>query len=142
MGYTHYWRPETQIDEKTFEIISGSARKVLDVARTELKIRLAYDFDKPAKDPVFTNELIRFNGTGNEGHETFYISREDTGFSFCKTARKPYDIVAVAVLCLADYYSEGRFAVGSDGGIDDWKDGLSLARHIEPSCTLPNGVRE
>ena len=42
------------------------------------------------KDEIVFNS----NSIGNLDHETFYISKKNDqkSFSFCKTARKPYDL--------------------------------------------------
>lgn len=77
---------------------------------------------------------------GEAGHETFYLEPGQTGFTSCKTAQKPYDVAVVAILCLAEFYSEGTYGVQSDGGPADWEEGLALARQIEPKCPLPDGV--
>jgi hypothetical protein len=64
------------------------------------------------------------------------------GWAFCKTAYKPYDKVVVACLCyLAD---AGVLTASSDGGPEDWTDGLELARSAlqRPTLQIPEGVKE
>ena len=40
-----------------------------------------------------TLDVIAINGDGEKGldHETLFFDDKETGFNFCKTARKPYD---------------------------------------------------
>ena len=67
--------------------------------------------------------MIRFNGIGEAGHETFLFHNRkkqdpegygDPCFAFCKTARKPYDIVVCEVLLVLKRYMP-NLEVGSDG---------------------------
>jgi hypothetical protein len=77
--------------------------------------------------PVVANEkMIRFNGIRDDGHETFVFFNKkvqcaearkwgsNTGFAFCKTARKPYDIVVCEVLLVLKRFMP-NLDVGSDG---------------------------
>ena len=101
---------------------------------------IVYEFDEP-KDPIFTNDTVRFNGKGNEGHETFYIHKhfsshypqfDDSGkaYAFCKTAYKPYDVAVCACLIIFKYWFPNNIDVASDGNIEDWKNGLDVVRDI------------
>ena len=81
-----------------------------------------------------TDEEIRFNGReeGDRGHETFslqrksdkrledYASRLDRKyiFDFCKTARKPYDIVVCCLLVILKHRLGNMIEISSDG--KDW----------------------
>lgn len=81
-------------------------------------------------------DTIWFNGVDEEGHEDFVICFEsparDEGFSFCKTAQKPYDAVVVAALIAANICSDGRLVISSDGDLEDWQDGLALFEECYP----------
>ena len=90
-------------------------------------------------------ERINFNGKGKDCHETFYITRtaeetgqEDKSFSFCKTARKPYDKYVVACLLLAKYhFAHDDFTIRSDAYVDNWKEGLDLLNnHFPYGCSF------
>ena len=86
-----------------------------------------------------TDEEIRFNGReeGDRGHETFslqrksdkrledYASRLDRKyiFDFCKTARKPYDIVVCCLLVILKHRLGNMIEIGSDGR-DGTNDGV------------------
>ena len=86
---------------------------------------LAGKYEKPKSKVEVSLSGIRFNGLHDESHEDFFY-REDQSFDFCKTARKDYDVVVVATLCLVAYFRLAQ--VSSDGGKEDWLLGLALAR--------------
>lgn len=141
MGYTHYVRQPKGIEPTTFARLSKEVARVASIAWSEdlSGDGIAYEYDEPEKDPVFTAEVIRFNGKGGEGHETFMLTPDASDFNFCKTAQKPYDIVVVATLCLLAHHSSG-VTVSSDGNHADWADGLALARRVLPECQIPATV--
>lgn len=71
-------------------------------------------------EPVFTKDLICFNGKGDDSHETFAIRQKgNEGYEFCKTNRKPYDLmVCISILRLKHHFPESD--ISSDGGAKDW----------------------
>ena len=104
--------------------------------------------------------MIRFNGRGNEGHETFILFKQKPKseswqrnskeyFYFCKTARKPYDVAVGLVLLRAEKNAPGVLKVSSDGDWEhDWADIQDAYRKVfedEPVCPFveetvqPNG---
>ena len=93
MGYTRYWnRTDKPLDEDFVEFCKGV---VEDCKRRGIRIRDGFG----ENEPVITTEKIWINGDAdiNSDHETFYIGSE-TGFEFCKTARKPYDYAVRKIL--------------------------------------------
>jgi len=96
MGYTNYWTP-------TKKITAGKRKKMVDF--TEKAIKLSgvkiCGLDGTGKPRVAT-ERIGFNGCEADGdeHESF-ILLADSEWAFCKTARKPYDVVVKACLMYA-----------------------------------------
>jgi hypothetical protein len=116
MGYTHYFGSDREFTASEWEKLTLATRKVLRVAQENLGIGLAADYDNNAI-PIVDDEVIWFNGYGDEGHETFAIKRSG-GRDFCKTARKPYDAPVVAVLLLADKICPA-FSWASDGDGED-----------------------
>ncbi len=94
------------------------------------------------KKPVVDDEMIHFNGVGEDGHETFVVMRaRDSDFSFCKTAQKPYDAIVTAVLCLAYTIAPGVLKISSDGRSEEWATGLALAKAAwDDSVTNPISV--
>ena len=140
MGYTHYW---------TFKPIpKGQAKQV--EANYQLALRQCsrvikkYNAQFPSGDyrrlsgysahcKVGQYGGLHFNGCKDEAHEDFTMREhytqnlEDTN-NFCKTARKPYDDVVVACICIMKHYLGDLFKVVSDGCMLDWDKGLILAR--------------
>ncbi len=108
MGYTHYWEGEAPIAKALpiiEKIVAQGARQGIPLA--------GWDGEG---EPVITAEEIRFNGVGDDAHETFAIVAGETGFAFCKTARKPYDAIVVAILiALSEVEGPSTFSWSSDG---------------------------
>ena len=157
MGYTHYWKikkPFKDIEkgEKLFKQAVEATRKCIDKVPAEIPI-IQYGFDwtkmqqvllnegkAPFKlcggdgkgEPEFTDTLVRFNGDAScdNDHETFSISIGDSGFDFCKTARKPYDVaVCIALICFSKYFGDD-FNYSSDGDISEGEEGWKMAKEI------------
>ena len=61
-------------------------------------------------------------------HETFVLKR--TCKEFCKTARKPYDVIVKAVLLLGVSLFPENFKVSSDGDYDDWHGAEKLLQDV------------
>ena len=117
MGYTNYWyrtdKPITQ------EFVDGVKRIIKESEKKGISIRGG----DGTGEPEVTLEKISFNGNAEFGldYESCYMNngggkgtqRFDEGiFSFCKTARKPYDYTVKRVLRLAKKY----------GIISEWSD--------------------
>lgn len=129
MGYTHYWTlPATHA--RTFANLARLAK----AAWVASPIRVAFEYDQPDKQPVFNSKRIRFNGVGDNGHETFSLTFGDNERQFCKTAQKPYDELVVAILILAAKNLPG-FSWSSYGDPVDHRDGLALAQQVDDSIT-------
>lgn len=69
------------------------------------------------------------------GHETFFLARKDKG-GFCKTARKPYDLMVCAMLFLAKYHFKDKIKISSDGGTEDWKPAIEFVASLFPEYVL------
>jgi hypothetical protein len=129
MGYTHYQYQKNNFTQKQWEKICLDFLKIEDYCEKN-KIALAYECDIP-QPPKVDDELIRFNGVGNEGHETFILHKKKPApqpwmdskeyFSFCKTAHKPYDMAVGLVLLCAAKHAPKTISISSDGDWDhDW----------------------
>ena len=111
MGYTHYTRADNwdRQDELGFEKALPIVRKIL----KRYKDLVQFECDNP-KRPVVSKKQIRFNGIGEDGHETFMLSNSSFEFNFCKTARKPYDVVVCEVLLVLNAFCP-HLSISSDG---------------------------
>lgn len=115
MGYTHYMKPmkrELSLEERSFII------KIIEQSGVEI----VSGNGEEGTEPVVEKDSINLNGVGDDSHESFNINT--TLGDFCKTNRKPYDVVVVAIL----YYLESKGVItwSSDGGREDHEGGIEL----------------
>jgi hypothetical protein len=156
MGYTHYFsfarkRPPASASWAAF---TREVRAIL--AHPMVASRLCYEFDEPDRSPQVDDDAVRFNGKGDDGHETFALYRAELSrFSgFCKTGGldqadlvdqwgKPYDPAVCAVLISAARHL--GLQVSSDGDWSDpgWQAGRALyARTTSHIATCPWSERQ
>ena len=135
MGYTHYWRPTRDLTEDEWDNIRQVAKRIL-------KDNHGVILDNEPTDSQnlsITYDSILCNGIGDDGHETFYLTRKmRNDFEFCKTAQKPYDKYIVAMLIAVAQITDS-ITVSSDGDQSDWLEGLQL--YVE-RCTLNNAPND
>ncbi len=144
MGYTHYYSHSKVIEQDKWNKFLADVKKV--AVTFNLCGLQSVDFIKGGdsvfgnKDssikigdgggegeaPTFDSKEVCFNGVNDEAHETLYIKRDDTGSQFCKTARKPYDILCTATLVLYKHHFGNIVSIGSDGGQEGFQEGLEL----------------
>lgn len=113
MGYTHYWELSGAISSLEWSNFVVDFQKVLPQFQHLLD-------DKGSQKLEITSEQVFFNGIGEEAHETFSIGLKGSGFNFCKTAQKPYDVAVTAALIIAKEYFGDSIKVSSDGNDSDW----------------------
>ena len=96
----------------------------------------------PPKDRKKDNSNYKYWAEDPLEHETFVLTREieeneygetdGSMWSFCKTARKPYDLMVQAVLLLAKCHFKDRIRIppddwnNSDGEYEDWIQAFEL----------------
>ena len=135
MGYTHYWRPTRDLTEDEWD-------NIRQVAKTILKDNHGIILDNEPTDSQnlsITYDSVLCNGIGDDGHETFYLTRKmRNDFEFCKTAQKPYDKYIVAMLIAVAQITDS-ITVSSDGDQEDWLEGLQL--YVD-RCTLNNAPND
>lgn len=121
MGYTHYWNFKGNVAPDAME---GGAEKFKTVARLGVKMCdkvRSMGIDICGGDgyftPTFCSTRIIFNGNEEKGeaHETFAIESNDGKWNFCKTARKPYDLLVCLMLLTFKYVFGDDFEYSSDG---------------------------
>jgi len=116
MGYTHYFEQTggTIPQDKWDELLEA----VGPILRDHAEI-ICCNYDEPEGSPIADENEIIFNGKGEDGHETFVLTREASGeFEFCKTDHKPYDKVVVEVLQQVNKICPEYYNLDSDGGSD------------------------
>ena len=147
MGYTHYYKKPGGyiLNAATFSNVVELAHKIISACEKDSPIGGVY-YDGEVveivgpngdKSPITSGDMLQFNGKGDNAHEALIISnrKEDLelgSFNFCKTARKPYDIVVTAVLIAFKAYFLAAVTINSDGYIEDWEPGLELYNICAP----------
>lgn len=130
MGFTNYWtRPNKPVPAKAWDAFIADVRKIF----KEHADIIARESDLPDRAPVADDTEVRFNGIGDEGHDTFHLTRdfepqdwrkpEDGQFAFCKTNRRPYNEVVTSILSCVEHHLGDIFNVSSDGE-DGEEDGI------------------
>ena len=131
MGYTHYMGHHTAFtDTQWLKLCEFTKAAIL---ATDIPIG---DAMGEGGEPEISDECIHFNGVGEDSYEDFYLSHRKPHSSFCKTERKPYDAVVVAVLLYANEIARDHIASTSDGDIfsiddDDQWDERTTANTIK-----------
>lgn len=140
MGYTHSWyRDERDMSKQDvhnfYEEFAELARQILTHAQKQ-GFQLADGFGYMLGEWEASADTVRFNGYGEDAHETFSWDRvcpapqawiaEGVYHDFCKTARKPYDTVVTAVLLAAREAYGDAVRIVSDGEDFEWEDGVRL----------------
>jgi len=131
MGYTHYWTISKRIPAVKWILIQTAVEEIIKASPAKVQ----YEFDLDAA-PQINGEAIRFNGPGDEGCETFILSRGKSEFEFCKTRQRPYDEVVVATLIAAKVFAPECVSASTDGTQEDWARGAELALSVLPDGLL------
>jgi hypothetical protein len=141
MGYTHYWHGnERRIQANPWSKFTLACSDIITLATTRgvgiLPVRI------PLNEIVISENTVEFNGMGEQGLELFEFTRTIPKFTFCKTARLPYDSVVTACLVAAhQILGANRIVVSSDGKAQDWLEGETLYREatgdVSPILSFP-----
>lgn len=135
MGYTHYWYKPLKIDEIAFKKFSDDV-KIIVAEVDKTKVKLA-GIDGKGK-PVIEDDYVGLNGRGKDAFESFVIQQsvqpqswqklDSNGciFDFCKTGRRPYDVVVAAILIAFKKHFGDAVKVNSDGDDSEWEDAREL----------------
>lgn len=138
MGYTHYWTMNEgkKVSRKQLKEAIGVMAQIV-----SSKSRILAGWDGTGK-PIAEDGSINFNGIGDYNRcENFLIDTKWNGdFQFCKTARRPYDVVVVACLAVLNHFVK-NVVVTSDGDTDEWKEGIALAKKFVPDIATPKYIR-
>ena len=122
MGYSHYWTRPPRLPPVEFAVAVADCRKLL----PQLGVPLAGPGG--TGPPECDVDRIVFNGVGTEGREAFAISQHEPPrrpspqiFSYCKTARRPYDLAVQCALIILKRHLGDRLTVTSDGPEGEWE---------------------
>ncbi|KAH8755044.1 hypothetical protein F5883DRAFT_526574 [Diaporthe sp. PMI_573] len=74
---------------------------------------------------------IELNGRDEYGHETFHFPHNE-GDNWCKTDRKPYDLIVCATLLRAKHLAPNAVKISSDGDWDDWSEAVATVNSLWP----------
>lgn len=165
MGYTHSLRRPKTLDATRFTLWQSDVRRLLAALPATTDTAGGYYRDVPLRicgpwglgGPIITPDGVYFNGDAQQDcdgetadHETFYVKRvyqpeawekpegkQRWYFTFCKTARKPYDVLVTAALIRLAYHFPEACKIESDGDADEWAAGAALCQQVFGVAVLP-----
>ncbi len=132
MGYTHYIDQKSELPLDKFKLFADECETI--IQHSNIPVQFDWDDSNPHQ---ITQEIVRFNGVNDDGHETFCLDRifkplyrdeisNGFYFSLCKTEKKPYDKVVVACLYAAKWHFKEDIQLSSDGNKQDRLIGYKL----------------
>ena len=130
MGYTHNFAFVNKDGERTKKISKSKFAVASDIVKyfaekvKEMGIEIAgVDGDG---EPIINHEVIAFNGAGKNAYESFFMNADGSfmddyrfGNPFCKTERKPYDLLVCLTLLAFKHIFKDKFVYDSDGTTRD-----------------------
>ena len=122
MGYTNYWTPTNSFTKKQRMAMVDFTEKAIKLSGVKI-----CGLDGTGK-PELTGKRIGFNGCEADGHDhESFILLADNDWNFCKTARKPYDVVVKACLLYGEEIGIIRdWAFDGDKSESEYLDGVKL----------------
>jgi hypothetical protein len=121
MGYTHGWAQTRPFTDLEWAAVRRDISRICRLAGAFLQL----------SGPAPGNGPLVVDGIGEDGYETFRLCQNGREHAFCKTERRPFDVVVTASLCyLASVW--GNYDVHGDGNEEDFAAGLALARQALP----------
>lgn len=157
MGYTHYWTHKKLFSKDDWAEILTGMHFLYEHAHENGIALLSWNGEDGVPEATATE--IAFNGAGDDSHESLVVHRQrqkateedkrygmNPNWAFCKTARKPYDLIVTALLAYLDSIHPEKFEVSSDGRTENWTAGVELARKAWPNkanqIQVPREVRD
>jgi hypothetical protein len=131
MGYTHYWRQYDGFNSDKWDAL----------VQHSLYLQAAVYPSVKLADVEMSEFQISFNGVSPQNHETFTLDRamqppnlrlpeKDHFFNFCKTAQKPYDLMVMCVLLVANELEPDVITYATDGAESDWQPAIDLVNKV------------
>jgi hypothetical protein len=138
MGYTHSWENKGhENDKENFKKVLEDAKKLYKNMPKSTDSAGGYSKNQTLKlcggdgtgKPIFNENEIVFNGDNDLSHESFFITPYPIDFEFCKTARKPYDLMVCAVLISCKKHLV-NFSYSSDGEEEEWEPAQKFYKEV------------
>ena len=132
MGYTHSWIAKAATKESWYEFYMKCKELYEALPKTsetaggfynDDKIEIVGEHDGDC-EPQINEHFVMFNGKGELGHEDFYVTKVGHD-GFCKTDRKPYDLLVCACLLAAVDVLDYDLDI-TNGDLDDWQPAIDL----------------
>jgi len=140
MGYTHYFEQLKVPTYIEWNNITTDFRKLIASAFITKPLPIQRESDDPVA-VLINDEVIAFNGIGDDGHETMCLQCNSIGFNFCKTNFKPYDAVVTALLIIVNHHAPDCYSIRSDGDQFEWQNGMDLVNeHLTTEMQFPPAV--
>lgn len=144
MGFTHYWDMSRDISERNFKKLTKDMKLIEEFLKDSDKLdKLTGGMYKDVtlhfangdgKTVLYDEEQFCFNGDGSKGldHESMHIRLgANDSWTFCKTARKPYDLAVTLILMSLKYHIRST-KVSSDGNNEDWHSAFVVWEKVFP----------
>lgn len=123
MSFTHHTK---DISFEDWSKITNTVKRMVQL-ETESGITICDGSGEAGTCPEINDAYISLNGCGDYSHDSFYLQRtEHSDFGFCKTARKPYGALVVAILTIVE--DLGYTTFNSDGEKDELEEGILFGR--------------
>lgn len=153
--YTHYWYQRRDFTRDEWQRIVATFQKMRENLPYSTASGGGYYQDEPlaiagadgAGEPTADAMIIMFNGAAPLAGETFLLVRlsqlyhdaydwdpeENAWFNFCKTGRRPYDLVVCALLLAMTAIAPDAIQVSSDGDMQglDWLPARNYLKMLE-----------
>jgi hypothetical protein len=143
MSYAHYWhiRNDKNIDDEKWNLIIKDVKKLFEYFKIQNEKNDGFQLAgwNGHDEPIINDNEISFNGKDNDSCESIIIYNkynynhpitENYYSDFCKTARKPYDIVVQMVLLIFKHHIQNDIIINSDGNDTDWINAIELTKEI------------
>lgn len=141
MGYSHYWDMSRDISERNFKKLTSDMKKIeafVEAITEKTEAFSLHHANGEGNGVLYYSDQFCFNGDANIGadHESMHIRLgANDSWTFCKTARKPYDLAVCLILISLKYHIRST-RVSSDGDTADWQDAFDVWNVIFPKRSL------
>lgn len=136
VGYKHCYKQVKSASERQWRKITTDVLTLLDnlpinsesagAHYAEYALIVTDGTGRPGTLPVVSDTEIVLNGISGKvdlSHETLFVTKTKNRISdadYCRTARKPYDLVVCGVLIVLQKHASGVWRISTDGTLEDW----------------------